>query len=45
MNNKEPKKNLIIKLAEKIGKDSVGKCGVWFNQPVVPAKLNNKGKS
>ena len=38
---KTQKKNLLIKLAETVGNKSVGKCGIWFNQPVVPKKLKN----
>ena len=33
------KKNLLIKLAKTVGNQSVGKCGIWFNQPVVPIKM------
>lgn len=33
------KKNILIKLAETVGNQSVGKCGIWFNQPVVPIKM------
>ncbi len=36
---KTQKKNLLIKLAETVGNQSVGKCGNWFNQPIVPKKL------
>lgn len=37
--SKTQKKNLLIKLAETIGNQSVGKCGIWFNQPAVPKKM------
>ena len=36
---KTQKKNLLIKLAEAVGNKSIGKCGIWFNQPVVPKKM------
>ncbi len=36
---KSQKKNLLIKLAETVGNQSVGKCEIWFNQPVVPKKM------
>ena len=36
---KSQKKNLLIKLAEIVGNQSVGKCGIWFNQPIVPKKM------
>ena len=28
-----------IKMAEIVGNKSVGSCGIWFNQPVVPDKM------
>ena len=37
--SKSQKKNIFIKLAETVGNQSVGKCGIWFNQPVVPKKM------
>lgn len=40
LNNKN--KSPIVKLAEVVGKQSVGRCGIWFNQPVVPKKLMKK---
>lgn len=33
------KKSVIIKLAEIIGEESIGRCGIWFNQPKVPDKM------
>lgn len=39
LNEQKTKKNLLIKLAEPVGNQSVGKCGIWFNQPVVPKKM------
>ena len=39
--SKTQEKNLLIKLAITVGNQSVGKCGIWFNQPIVPKKMKN----
>ncbi len=39
MQNNDKKQSLIVKIARSAGERSVGRCGVWFNQPKVPAEL------
>lgn len=39
LNEQKTKNNLLIKLAETVGNQSVDKCGIWFNQPVVLKKM------
>lgn len=35
----QSKKNILVKVAYKMGERSVGRCVFWFNQPQIPEKL------
>ena len=42
MKKEEVKNNPIVKFARFLGGHTVGKCCIWFNQPVVPSQLQNE---
>lgn len=39
MNENIKKQNMLIRIAKIVGCNSVGKCGIWFNQPKIPKNL------
>lgn len=39
------KKNILVRMAYRVGERSVGRCCYWYNQPKIPEKLKEMVKS